>query len=755
MNDDFFNQRNLETGLRYAEIAVNEPVYQLFTYKIPPHLETICVGSLVTVPFGKRLVKGCVVRLLADLPEVLRGKSIRNLSSHETPDFQVSSPILQLSLWISEYYLSPPGEAIACASFIGFNDVNSQIIKKYTRGDVNEFNTSRLGEKQKVVLDYLDALPNGTFVTTAELYELGVSLQTVKTLLSRGILVERLDEVLRKDDYHKQITEKDSPLSLTEEQKSVMEILKASMDGEKPETFLIHGVTGSGKTEIYLQSIEYALRDGGEAIVLVPEIALTPQTVDRFRRRFGDVVGVYHSKMSLGQKLDLWKMIESGRVKIMIGARSAVFTPFKNLKIIVVDEEHEAGYKQDSIPRYHGRDVAIKRAYDCGAVAILGSATPSIETYYKALSGKFKLLTLKYRIDDIPMPHVEIIDMTKEVRDDHNTEFLSTKLLAAMDKAVERKDQVLLFLNRRGFFNFLICVNCKKSIQCRHCDIALTYHKNIKQILCHYCGREYTLPKHCPECETGELLLVGLGTQRLEEIVCDRYPQSEIIRMDLDTTRQKNAFIEAWEKIESGKIDIILGTQMIAKGIHLENVTVVGVPLADVSFYQPDFRAAERGFSLLTQVAGRAGRGKKAGTVYIQTYVPHHYAIQYAKNHDYVGFYQKEIRMREILRFPPFYRLISVLGLSRDQEAGQSLIKDFATILKDIAVRSHVPVTVLGPSPAPLSRINDFYRWRLLIRGVDYHQIRSLYITAVGKFNTLAGKSKLQIIPDVDPIDLM
>lgn len=740
----------------YAEVAINEPVMQLFTYKVPKELSSIRKGSIVRVPFGPREVKGCVVRLFDELPAELKSVRMKSIKHHDTPDYYVHDELLKLASWIASYYLAPPGDAVACTSFIGLNDISTQTVKKYRLTFNEQNNRGRLGEKQKQAIEVLESFSDVGFATQSDFTTDGISSQTIKTLVTRGIFEEFEEEVLRTDDYHQEFDELDKPLELTKEQSVVVSEIRSAFEAKEPATFLVHGVTGSGKTEVYLQSIQMVLDGGGDAIVLVPEISLTPQTVDRFRRRFGDIVGVYHSKMTIGQKFDLWRQIENGKIRIMVGARSAVFAPFQNLKMIVVDEEHESSYKQDSTPKYHGRDVAIMRAYYKNAVVILGSATPSIESYYKAETGKFRLLTLKERVDDIPMPEVEIINMTGELKDDHNTDLLSLKLLRAMDQAIERKDQVLLFLNRRGFFNFLICASCQKTVQCKHCDVALTYHKKINKILCHYCGREYVLPKHCPSCETGEMLLVGLGTQRLEEVVQDRYPESKVIRMDLDTTRQRNAFLDAWRMIESGSIDIILGTQMIAKGIHLENVTVVGVPMADVSFYQPDFRAAERGFSLLTQVAGRAGRGKKKGKVYIQTYVPDHYAIQFARNHDYVGFYKKEIRMREVLRFPPFYKLISVLAMSKDEEKGLGLLKKFTSILKDYATKVYKSdITVLGPSPAPLSRINDQYRWRVLIRGKNYGDIKSLYLHSIDKFNNIAGKSTLQIIPDIDPLDLL
>jgi primosomal protein N' (replication factor Y) (superfamily II helicase) len=527
------------------------------------------------------------------------------------------------------------------------------------------------------------------------------------------------------------------------------------MDAREARTFLLHGVTSSGKTEVYLQAIEKAVREGGCAIVLVPEISLTPQTVARFRSRFAEMVGVYHSRLTLGQKYDLWRRVRSGECRIMVGARSAIFTPFENLRVIVVDEEQETSYKQDSTPRYHARDVAVVLGRNRKAVVLLGSATPSIETYFNAQNGKYGLLVLPERIDRRPLPEVRVVDMTREAKENQSTDIFSTHLRTALEETLARGEQALLFLNRRGFFSFALCMSCSTVVRCAHCDVALTHHKPRNVLVCHYCSRECGVPKRCPECDSAGLSLVGIGTQRIEEHVAELLPEARVIRMDLDTTRRRNAFIDAWRSIEQGEVDIILGTQMIAKGFHLEQVTLVGVPLADVSLFQCDFRSAERAFSMLTQVAGRAGRGEKPGHVLIQTYVPYHYAIQYAQTHDYRGFYDKELQVRRTLRFPPHFRLVSVLASGRNLDQTVEHIRSLARHLQNAAFRTNDAVMVLGPAPAPIGRINDLYRWRLFLRGTDPRQMRQVLRDALARHAELPGKSAVQLVVDVDPQDLM
>jgi len=745
----------------YAEVAVHEPVFTLYTYKVPASLRGVAVGSIVELPFGRQRSRGCVLRLMHDLPPELDSVKIREIADVVTPGFFVAPDILQLAMWMSQYYIAPPGDCCSCVSFIGLNDIAAQTVRRFKLSEtgyevLHGAPGVRLGKKQAAALEALCCGDEALTITDIAAAS-GATLATVKSLLARGWVHEFIHEVERKDDYHHAAahTALQEPLALSAEQQMAFAQIDRALTSGTGGTFLLYGVTGSGKTEIYLQAIQTALDDGGEAIVLVPEISLTPQTVDRFRRRFGSVVGVYHSRLTLGQKFDLWKNVISGHTKIMVGARSALFTPFPNLRVIVVDEEHESTYKQESSPRYNARDVAIKRAVDLNAVCILGSATPSVETFHKAKSGKFHLLELAERIDSKPLPPVTVVDMTDEVREEGNPEFISNQLYRAMCDALERNEQVLLFLNRRGFFNFVVCLQCHEAVKCKHCDVALTHHRVTNKLMCHYCGREYLVPKQCPSCESTELNMIGLGTERLEDIVSQVFSSARVMRLDLDTTKKRNAFLQAWKVLEAGEVDIILGTQMIAKGLHLENVTVVGLPLADGAFYQPDFRATERAFALMTQVAGRAGRGSKPGRVFLQTYVPHHYAVIYAQAHDYLGFYNKEIRVREVLRFPPFYRLFAILGTGKNEEQTSDMVRRFTDLLKSFAYPYGSRVTILGPSPAPLSKINDLYRWRVLMRSKEQSLMRTVLHKALAEFQQVKGRSHVQLIVDVDPVDLL
>lgn len=735
----------------YADVAVDEPVTGCFTYSVPERFRPkLRVGSIVEVPFGSRLARGCVLYLKKE-HGLLETKRIKPIRHHLTPDFYLTDSAIELAKWISEYYLAPLGATLACVSFIGFNDVAPKT-QRYVRLSADN-GSQKLTPTQSKVVSWVSKQSGPVPIPTI-IEATGVSHAVISRLLKKGVFEEVFQHVARPDDYGA-TPEAESPFPLTPfQQTAVTEVVKA-FGSEIPPTFLLHGVTGSGKTEVYLRAIEHALELNGSAIVLVPEISLTPQAVERFRRRFGELVGVYHSRLTIGQKYDLWLRIRDNSCRILIGARSAVFAPLHNLKIIVVDEEHEPSYKQDTTPRYHARDVAILRGHREGAVVLLGSATPSIETYYKAKSGKFHLLTLPERIDARPLPPITIIDLGQVVREELELSILCPEALSAIHTTLDAHQQVLVFLNRRGYFNFALCLECKNTLRCQNCDIALTYHKVGDRLTCHYCGFSLKRPTSCPLCGNTELTMVGLGTQRIEEELEKHFPGRGILRIDLDTMRRRTAHIEAWQAISQRKADIIVGTQMIARGIHLEGIGLVVVPLADISLYQPDFRAAERAFALLTQVAGRAGRGESQGQVIIQTYVPHHYAIRCAQTHDYAAFFTQECHIRRILRFPPFSRLIAFLGQAEDFESGQELFRCFTEDLKNLAYPHREKVSVLGPTPAPVPRIAGRFRWRALMRGEDVKLMHTLAEQALQRFRRQKGHSKLELTLDVDPYDLL
>lgn len=530
-------------------------------------------------------------------------------------------------------------------------------------------------------------------------------------------------------------------LNLTAEQKKALSEIEKEQSG----VFFIHGVTGSGKTEIYLRAIK-SLPEDREAIVLVPEIAITAQMIDRFRSRFKDKVAFFHSGISQGERISQWWKMRNGEVKVVLGVRSAVFAPFKKLGLIVVDEEQEASYKQFEGLRYSARDVALARAQLESLKIILGSATPSIETYCNAKNGKFKYLELKYRINQKPLPPVEIIDMTKE---DKKTRAFSNKLLDALKENVSKGHQSLIMLNRRGYSPFLLCADCGYSYKCLACSITLTYHKDTKTLNCHYCGSYLKPQDFCPECGGSRTKYLGIGTQSIEEELRTLLPALSLKRMDRDTTRRKLSHYRIIKDMEEKKIDVLLGTQMVAKGHDFPNVTLSAVVSADIALNLPDFRSAERAFQLFTQLAGRAGRGDVSGKVYIQTYEPEHYVFDYVHSHDYKRFYQREVELRKELSYPPFSKLIRIILSFKTRNTGKKIIKDISGKIKS----SEIPgLEVLGPAPAPVEKIRNLWRWHLILKGGNAKALRT---AARGILSKIKDVKNMKIEVDVDPVNLL
>lgn len=522
-------------------------------------------------------------------------------------------------------------------------------------------------------------------------------------------------------------------------------------------TFLLHGVTGSGKTEVYLQAIARCLELGKGAIVLVPEISLTPQTVERFKARFSSgplrtLVAVLHSHLSAGEKHDEWHKIRQGRAKIVIGARSAIFAPVEPLGLIIVDEEHEHSYKQEEAPRYHARDVAVLRGQKEGAVVVLGSATPSLETYHNAIKGKYAMLELPHRADNAKMPIIRVVDMRQEMRRQKGSPIFSVQLREAILQRLERKEQTILFLNRRGYATSMQCPVCGYVAECPNCSVALTYHRKEQKLKCHVCGFDSPAPAKCPEpkCGSREIRYSGLGTEKLEDALVQGFPHAKLARMDSDTLKKKEDYRRILTDFRLGKVDILVGTQMIAKGLHFPNVTLVGIIYADLSLHLPDFRAGERTFQLLTQVAGRAGRGDIEGEVFVQSFTPFHPAIQYARRHDFVGFYEQEIEFREQLKYPPLTRiaLITVKGRNEDKVSflAEHVRKEMGAMMAELG-----DLVVAGPAPAPLARAETFYRYQLMLR--------TRHMSSLSKrLNELIKNLKLpegvHVTVDIDPVNL-
>ncbi|MBN1866889.1 primosomal protein N' [Candidatus Sumerlaeota bacterium] len=757
----------------YCEVAVDLPVRRTYTYRVPAWLRaTIRVGSMVRIPVVGRRTSGVVTRLsvFTEIPK----RKIKSIERILTPEYWIAPDLLSLGGWMTEYYLGGPGETLSAIAFFGLHDETPRTERRLCLADPARWQDVPLdSDEERARRGLPDVTPRQREVVRFFLEELnepiarsdltrreGCSAGVIDILLRKGVLSERLASVERGDAYASPQPGEPAqrPLLLTPEQQSAFEPIRRAVESRRFETFLLDGITGSGKTEIYLQAIARALELRRQAIVLVPEISLTPQAVDRFRKRFGSRVGVYHSQLSRGQKYDLWRRIASGEVHILIGARSAVFAPFPNLGLIVVDEEHEHSYKQsDPAPRYHARDVAIWRARFARTPAVLGSATPSLESLFQAREGKFTRLRLANRVGGASLPDVRLIDMGAHVRDDRHTGSVSAPLREAIERRLERGEQSILFLNRRGFSNFVLCLACKTPIRCDHCDVATTWHKSIGKMMCHLCGDTKERPARCPHCEAPDPTPIGMGTQRIEEEVGALFPDARLLRIDLDTTRGKHGFLRLWERIEAGEADILLGTQMIAKGLHLERVTLVGVISADHALFLPDFRAAERAFAQLTQVAGRAGRMRQRGEVIVQTFVPQHYAIQRAVAHDSEGFRQQEFHMREMLRFPPHCRLL----LARFKGANPRKVADRAArlgrLLRDAMARAdeYRSLTVLGPAPSPIGRIQDETRWQILLRGTSPSLMRRLLSDALAVYEKDKGRAGVTLTLDMDPLDLL
>ncbi len=574
----------------------------------------------------------------------------------------------------------------------------------------------------------------------------------LRSLEQKGFVVFKEQQVYR-DPFGESFFENDVPETLSTEQKKVLDFILPAIKKGKFSPFLLHGVTGSGKTEVYLQAAAYALEQGRTVLVLVPEIALASQLEAHFLARFGTRVALLHSGLSSGQRYDQWVRILQGKADIVIGARSAVFAPLRNPGLVIVDEEHDSSYKQDDGFRYHARDLAILRASKSRGVVILGSATPSVTSYYNATKEKYRLLTLEKRIEDRPLPVVEIVDMHSVKTSSGKMPVFSPLLIKNLKENLARQEQSLVFLNRRGYANFMICRECGHTVQCRNCHISLTLHKNENKLLCHYCGFTVTGKTICSNCQSGSLTAIGIGTERLEQELSEMLPEARIARLDRDTCRKRNDYIRVLKAVHSGEIDILLGTQMITKGHHFPNVTLVGIVLADTGLGLPDFRAGERTFQLISQVTGRAGRGEKPGRVVIQTFHPEHHSIEMARKHDYAGMYAREINMRKQLGYPPFSRLINVKVEGKEENN----VKQTAGRLADFAHKIQIKSSpeILGPAPAPLTRLRDRYRWQILIKGERVEVLHDFVHRLEGGISALSKGDRINISVDVDPEYMM
>jgi len=587
------------------------------------------------------------------------------------------------------------------------------------------------GSKQKEIITLLQQKSPRT------IQELNATSSSIKRLEELGI-VKTIDKATYREISYQKIQSKD--IQLTPKQQQIVSSIINAMQGVS--THLIHGVTGSGKTEIYLRLSEYVVSQGKNVIVLVPEISLTPKMVSVFKEKFGELVAVLHSRLSKGERYDEYRKISNQEVRVVVGARSAIFAPLTSIGLILMDEEHDASYKQESSPRYHTKDIALLRAKYHHCPLVLGSATPCIESYARAKNGHYILHTLNQRINKQALPNYQIVDMANERRSGQYGLF-SASLISAIQKRIDKEEQIVLLLNRRGYANYILCKECGYSPKCPHCDVTLTYHKHNQQLKCHYCDyQEHYLPT-CPSCHSRFVNEVGFGTQKVEEELKRQFPMIRVIRFDVDTTSKKNAHQKLLTAFENHEADVLLGTQMIAKGLDIENVTLVGVIDADSSLNIPDFRSNERTFQLITQVAGRSGRGNKQGEVIIQTYNPYHYAIELGASQDYIAFFHQEISYRKLAKYPPFCYLISIIIQSKKEEEALHSAEDITTILKSNMLNAQV----LGPSKAMLFKIKDEYRYRILIKYTIKEGIFDIVKHIYDKYR----KSKTKVMIDVNP----
>jgi primosomal protein N' (replication factor Y) (superfamily II helicase) len=578
------------------------------------------------------------------------------------------------------------------------------------------------------------------FCSWGEAIEAVIPSGIKKGKVSLGSRIKEKDHHIKFDQY-----KPSEPHVLTEEQSKALKSISESIEKKEHKTFLLHGITASGKTEVYLQAIDLVLQKGRQAIMLVPEISLTPQTIERFVSRFGRLVAVIHSALTPAKRFIEWNKIREGKARIVVGARSAIFSPVKDLGLIIIDEEHENTYKQDDVPRYHARDVAEERARLNKCPLILGSATPSLEAYYKAKRGEYKLIRLTKRIDERLLPKVKIVDMRMELATKRRIVIFSKVLLDAVDKSIKAGKQVIIFLNRRGFATFINCKSCGLVLKCKRCDVTLVYHFDEKKLVCHYCDYRMSPPDICPKCRSGYIRYVGLGTEKVESEMSRAFPNVRIARMDSDTTQKSGSHDRILGDFKSGSVSLLVGTQMIAKGLDFPEVTLVAVVSADVSLNIPDFRASERTFNLLTQVAGRAGRGDAGGEVVIQTYTPHHYSILTAAKHDYEKFYNEEIVARKELLFPPFTSLAKITVRARNDEAALRCAQDLAGAIRD----QDKDAKIGGPAPAVISRIRGYFRYNIILKDKDRRALCALIKIVLAKFRKPHG---ILIAVDIDPI---
>ena len=739
---------------RYVRVVIDRAIHRELDYAVPETLaERVNIGSRLRVPFREKSALATVLAVL----DQSDAEGIRPIEAIVGEAPILTEQLLELAKWMAAYYCCPIETVI--------RSLLPQVVRKAEVGWKKQLFVQPAGEiaseeieklrrrapRQAELLEVIKRLEHP--VRAAELLrQTALDNQTLRALVKRG-LVQLREEAVPRDPHGDEQFVGTTSLGLNREQEAALrEITSAFGSPENASPILLHGVTGSGKTEIYLQAIRSTLDLGRTAIVLVPEISLTPQTVERFKGRFNDspdIVAVLHSHLSEGERHDEWHKIHSGRARIVVGARSAIFAPLQDLGLIVVDEEHESTYKQEEAPRYHARDVAVMRAKIEKCIILLGSATPSLESYHNATRGKYKLLNLTQRVDQGQMPLMRIVDLRQERRREKAAAILSEKLRSAIADRLEKREQTILFLNRRGFSTSLLCSNCGQARDCPNCSVALTFHRHVARLNCHLCGHTAAVPKKCPSCGQDTLIYAGFGTEKVEATVAHLFPGAAIRRMDADSMTRKEAYRETLRSFRTGQIDILVGTQMIAKGLHFPNVTLVGIINADLALHLPDFRAGERTFQLLTQVAGRAGRGETPGEVFVQTYTPFSPSIQFARHHDFAGYFEQELEFRERCDFPPFKHAI-LITIRCPHEARAKLSAE--TLRRRLKEALGPEFTLGEATPAPLEKLQGQFRFHILMRGQAIMRLSRLVRETLDK---LPFPEDVAVAVDVDPYQLL
>jgi len=680
-------------ALMYAEIIlgrVNPKLDKVYHYSIPQDIANkVEVGSQVMVPFGKSRTVGYVIGFV----ETSDVKGIRDIAEVISPYPLFSKQSVELARWMAEHYYSFFMTALRLV------------------------------------------MPPGT----VQIERRALKAKLKKPLYGESPITKSQPPIT--NDQKKRF-------ELTEEQKTALASINSDLDAGKFSVSLLYGITASGKTEVYLRAAEHALGQGGSAIILVPEIGLTPQLIERVEGRFGDGLALYYSDLPEKERQAAWAAVASGRSRVVLGTRSALFMPVKDLKLIVIDEEYENTYKSDQSPRYHARDAALHIARDSNAVVVLGSGTPSLETYYNAETGNYRLLTLPRRIDNRALPPVTVVDMRSELKA-RNFNVLSRELSNGIKAAIQNKQQVILFINRRGYFSFVMCRSCGHTIQCPKCSTSLIYYMNERKLRCNHCGFESPSPVVCPRCQSSSIKFFGGGTQRIEQEVARIVPKARILRLDRDTVTKKGAYENIIRSFISGSADVLIGTQMVTKGLDIGSVTLVGIVAADIGLNLPDFRAAEHTFQLITQVAGRTGRHELPGKVVVQTYNPEHYAIKYASGHDYLGFYKEEIQSRRQVGYPPFSSLINVIVHGDSEKNVEQVSKEMVKFVRKRLTEGN---EVFGPAKAPINKLKGNFRYQIILKGKDPDIMRKAAVESVSHIVKLG---RVRISVDIDPYNML